>query len=376
MVIPSGTRNRGSATLGNARDLLAVAEAAFGGKPMSLADDRSTVASSASGSRSVSKSYSGASSRIPKFFDDDSKTTFRNGIAGDHYEIGAALVDCSSSESVGGAHWASKVRKDGQETAEEFCIYDLGERTVLTEVNMKFEPDSEESPQCVHLSYCSADHLKQIKAGMADFISVKRSYVAKDAERLHMGFRCEDAARFWKLCYPMNWGGARTVVKKIQFVAEDVASRKMCNGLKQMSYEHSSQLGRLCSIFDEKETLTDAQLEVRALARKHGIPLGDAETLRLKFEKYDEDRSGHISKDEFSNILAELIRVKVAGDIPQERFNHYWREVDTDQSGEISFEEFLIWYTSIVKTGALNPKSFYAAFGKNRVRNMVENGVW
>ena len=58
-----------------------------------------------------------------------------------------------------------------------------------------------------------------------------------------------------------------------------------------------------------------------------------AENLRVKFDKYDEDASGQISKDEFSKILAELIKVKTPGDIPQERFNHYWREVDQDQSG-------------------------------------------
>ena len=55
--------------------------------------------------------------------------------------------------------------------------------------------------------------------------------------------------------------------------------------------------------------------------------------LRQKFERYDEDDSGQICKEEFSKILAELIRVKNPDDIPQERFNHYWREVDQDQSG-------------------------------------------
>ena len=35
--------------------------------------------------------------------------------------------------------------------------------------------------------------------------------------------------------------------------------------------------------------------------------------------------------------------VRKASEVPQERFNHYWREVDQDQSGQIDFEEFLVW---------------------------------
>merc|ERR1712194_649370 len=143
-------------------------------------------------------------------------------------------------------------------------------------------------------------------------------------------------------------------------------------GLKTLSDEHSQQLGRLCHIFDESTTLSTKQKEVRALARKHGVPLGDAENLRIKFEKYDEDHSGQISKEEFSKILMELIRVKSAEEIPAERFNHYWREVDQDQSGCIDFEEFLLWYQSIERAGSLNPEAFYATFGIERIKPLSD----
>ncbi|CAD7925355.1 unnamed protein product [Amoebophrya sp. A120] len=364
----SATRSHKS-SINAARQLLADAEAAFNPH----ADEHISVASSTpSGSRKPSKGTLSSTSRVSKFFDDEG-VTFRNGIAGEHYEMGAALVDCSSTSKTEDAHWSS-----AEEEGEQWCIYDLGERTVLTELNFKFAGGGC-MPQCVAISYCTASSLKEAKT--ATFISVKRSFVPQDSTKLHMGFRCEDAARFWKVSYPINWGGEKTVVADMQFIAEDVGSRKLCkilfdgfssdaravcgiffvlrdfcsemnfshnalkgNGLKQMSLEHSSQLGRLCNIFNETATLNDAQKEVRAIARKHNIPLGDAETLRVKFEKYDADGSGQISKDEFSCILRELIRVKNVSDIPQERFNHYWREVDLDHSGEISFEEFLVWY--------------------------------
>merc|ERR1712194_937354 len=82
------------------------------------------------------------------------------------------------------------------------------------------------------------------------------------------------------------------------------------------------------------------------------------------------DQSGQICKDEFSKIIAELIRVKTPSDVPQERFEHYWREADIDQSGQIDFEEFLIWYQSIAKTGSLNPEAFYATFGVARIQTL------
>ena len=62
--------------------------------------------------------------------------------------------------------------------------------------------------------------------------------------------------------------------------------------------------------------------------------------------------------------------MKNPSDIPKERFNHYWREVDHDQSGEIDFEEFLVWYQNIVKAGSLNPQSFYATFGVGRLSTL------
>mmetsp|Transcript_1286 Transcript_1286/g.2865 ORF Transcript_1286/g.2865 Transcript_1286/m.2865 type:complete len:375 (+) Transcript_1286:86-1210(+) len=356
---PRTTRPAAKSGVLAARELLAEAEAAFGPQA-TLPPPEQDVSSSSTpaGSRKPSKSLNSTASRVSRFFDDDT-TTFRNGIAGEHYEVESALVDCSSSgQEKQGAHWVSD--SDG----EQWCLYDLGQKTVLTELNLKLKSGAC-NPQCVALSYCTADHLK--KAKESTFISVKRSYVGDTAESLHLGFRCEDEARFWKVSYPINWGGEKTVIEDLQFIAEDVGSRKLCSGLKQMSHEHSTHLGKLCNIFDETATLTDEQKEVRSLARKHNVPLGDAETLRLKFEKYDEDNSGNICKEEFSNILRELIRVKNTSDIPQERFNHYWREVDLDHSGEISFEEFLIWYTNIVKTGSLNPKSFYATFGGNRL---------
>merc|ERR1711871_585463 len=148
-----------------------------------------------------------------------------------------------------------------------------------------------------------------------------------------------------------NWNGIYMQVNGIQFIAEETESRFAAPGLKQLSSEHSTQLGKLTKIFDEESLLSEQQKADRALARKWKVSIGDAEVLRHQFNKYDLDGSGEIDKDEFSCILRELIKCKNADDIPQERFDHYWREIDFDQSGVVDFEEFLLWYPNIVKSG-------------------------
>lgn len=116
--------------------------------------------------------------------------------------------------------------------------------------------------------------------------------VVHSAKKLHLAWRQDEIARYWKVHYPNNWEGETITVQAVQFICEEKETRKKAPGMKAMSNEHSAQLGRLCSMFDEKELLNDEQKTVRQMARLHGVNLGDAETLRIKFDKYDEDNSG------------------------------------------------------------------------------------
>jgi len=104
---------------------------------------------------------------------------------------------------------------------------------------------------------------------------------------------------------------------------------------------------------------------VRALAKKYGVPVDDAEMLRDKFKIFDEDESGYIDKGEFKKVLTAFMGPKA--EISKERFDAYWRDVDQDNSGEVDFEEFLAWYQVTVKTGGLSPEGFYATFGVQRL---------
>lgn len=82
----------------------------------------------------------------------------------------------------------------------------------------------------------------------------------------------------------------------------------------------------------------------RQLAREHGMPLPDVEALTNFFNEFDTDGSGEIDEDEFRGILYKIIGVKTETDVPLKRLQRYWREVDMDGDGSITFNEFLIWH--------------------------------
>merc|ERR1719160_2456867 len=54
------------------------------------------------------------------------------------------------------------------------------------------------------------------------------------------------------------------------------------------------------------------------------------------FSKYDTDESGELSKEEFLKALNEL------GEFPtEEQFLETWNRIDVDKGGSLDFEEFL-----------------------------------
>ena len=74
-----------------------------------------------------------------------------------------------------------------------------------------------------------------------------------------------------------------------------------------------------------------------------------------------------IEYGEFYEMLATLLHSRNLEDLSRDRVTRFWTEIDQDQSGEVDFEEFLVWYQQVVKSNALNPESFYATFGVKRM---------
>jgi len=312
--------------------------------------------------------------------EEDVSPTYRHGMMGDHYQVPGQMCRASSRVTPTGTdepayHWKTKGAMN------EWAIYDFGEKVCLTEINFRFFGNSIlPLTNGVNLNPSSVTIYQNMNNDInGDFVIVKRMFVPEKSKKLHVAWRQDEGARFWKVEFHSNHEvdvrgnvDSAICVQNIQFIAEDTDTRKKTQGLKLMSKEHSAQLGRLTTMFDESTLLNEEQIEVRNLARACGIALTDAEKLRQKFDKYDTDGSGLIDKEEFGEILRELMMVKSKSDVPQERFDFYWREIDNDQSGEVDFGEFLTWYQNIVKTNALNPEAFYATFGVKRLSRQAD----
>jgi len=90
--------------------------------------------------------------------------------------------------------------------------------------------------------------------------------------------------------------------------------------------------------------LTPQEQMLRDYARRYGMDLPSLERTLAEFKKYDTSSNGSIDKDEFKAIVANLMNSRAAYDIPVDRLNRFWSEVDKDGDGEVCFEEFFQWY--------------------------------
>jgi hypothetical protein len=92
--------------------------------------------------------------------------------------------------------------------------------------------------------------------------------------------------------------------------------------------------------FDESE-LTEEEKDLRALAKRTGIDLPDVQDYKKWFDKVDTDGSGVIERAEFDILMAQL---HPGVELRKQQVDDWWRGVDEDQSGEVTFEEFMMYW--------------------------------
>ncbi|CAE8583696.1 unnamed protein product [Polarella glacialis] len=96
--------------------------------------------------------------------------------------------------------------------------------------------------------------------------------------------------------------------------------------------------------FDQEVLLTSEQREFRKLCREKGMNILDVERYRQYFNEFDIDRSGTVEKHEFEALVRKCAKVRANVEIPSSRFQQLWKDCDQDGSGEVTFEEFLMFY--------------------------------
>jgi len=95
------------------------------------------------------------------------------------------------------------------------------------------------------------------------------------------------------------------------------------------------------------DTIVDPEeRKLREIAKRHNIGLIDASNIKEHFVRYDADGSGAIDKQEFREVVRELLLVGKAKncDLAESVVDQFWVQADFKRTGEIEFEDFLCWF--------------------------------
>ncbi|CAE7858062.1 unnamed protein product, partial [Symbiodinium necroappetens] len=68
-----------------------------------------------------------------------------------------------------------------------------------------------------------------------------------------------------------------------------------------------------------------------ALAKKHHCSCLDLDKVKLQYDSYDLDKSGVIEYGEFELMMLKLLHVNNKSDLPQNRIQRFWQELDKDR---------------------------------------------
>lgn len=130
---------------------------------------------------------------------------------------------------------------------------------------------------------------------------------------------------------------------------QDVPEHLSCNfflkhGIGEIDFEEFLLWSCNTEYCEEFLVTNPEERALRKLARTQGYCLPDVERIKKVFDAFDSDGSGVIEELEFKEIVLSLMKIKNPADVSEKKLKRYWREVDTDMTGDVGFDEFLVWY--------------------------------
>jgi Ca2+-binding EF-hand superfamily protein len=185
-------------------------------------------------------------------------------------------------------------------------------------------------------------HVRSIEAGIRDFATFR-----KEVERCRgelNGVSIEQQRR------EEEERRRRQLKEQRKQMARDLNNNDSLIGQKMHDASTMFRMpteAELVNYFKEEECVDVEERKFRKLIKSLGISILDGEDIRKKFESLDLNKNGRLEKDEFSELIAEMLGfVSSKVPVPQSEVDKYWRGIPKDNLGEetINFENFLIWF--------------------------------
>jgi hypothetical protein len=108
------------------------------------------------------------------------------------------------------------------------------------------------------------------------------------------------------------------------------------------------------------------------LAKKLRVKPTVIDRIKREFDQVDQDGNGTLEQNEFERMLYCIFHAK-DGDLSESRLRHFWREIDVDNDGLITFPEYAKWHLKYFDTAQSSCNlvdSFYDSFNpRAQLRN-------
>jgi hypothetical protein len=147
--------------------------------------------------------------------------------------------------------------------------------------------------------------------------------------------------------------------------------KKLRHRMRMQAYEceswsddwASSKVHMFAEVFGPNDEL------FKRMAKEFGLDTNMVESIFNIFQRYDEDASGEIEYEEFTQMMCEMLGA-TGGEVPEKRLTQFWQEIDIDHSRCIEFEEFLLFYVQ----NFLDPTDPHGSPMKNFYRRAAQRG--
>lgn len=110
-------------------------------------------------------------------------------------------------------------------------------------------------------------------------------------------------------------------------------------GLMSLGAGKSMLSGQRRTTYDDS---IDFEMVVQ-MAKKHNLNVDEVHEKMVDFSSFDKGGSGYLSPEEFEIIVRQVCHVRPDSPTPMHLLQSHWSQVDMDDDGKVSFEEYLIW---------------------------------